>query len=219
VQKLIAGPGVFICDECVDLCTGIVDDDTELFRLMKGNDETGGQADPALFELARGTSTKELAHYAERGRKGVERNRLLRVAIYAKGASIYQRSDARDPTSTDDEIAKCIRCCRDKGWEVVETYTDAGTKGTPHRELEQMLEDAAAGKFDIVVATAMNRFSRNLSDIVEATAMNRFSRNLSDMFSLFKRLWAEDVCVFTLAEDFVTPLPSAVLNRMRDEDR
>jgi ClpX C4-type zinc finger/Glyoxalase superfamily protein len=77
VQKLIAGPEVFICDECVDLCTGIVDpdDDKELFRLMTGNEETGGRADPALFELARGASTEELAHYLERGRKGVERNR------------------------------------------------------------------------------------------------------------------------------------------------
>ena len=39
VRSLIAGPGVYICDECVDLCTGIVepDDDKELFRLMKGN--------------------------------------------------------------------------------------------------------------------------------------------------------------------------------------
>src|SRR5262245_29510489 len=26
VRKLIAGPGVYICDECVDLCTDIVDD-------------------------------------------------------------------------------------------------------------------------------------------------------------------------------------------------
>ena len=71
MQKLIAGPEVFICDECVDLCTGIVepDDDKELFRLMKGNEETGGRADPALFELARGASTEELAHYVERGRK------------------------------------------------------------------------------------------------------------------------------------------------------
>jgi len=25
VKKLIAGPGVYICNECVDLCTGIVD--------------------------------------------------------------------------------------------------------------------------------------------------------------------------------------------------
>ncbi|MDR2416572.1 MAG: ATP-dependent Clp protease ATP-binding subunit ClpX, partial [Holosporales bacterium] len=27
VRKLIAGPTVFICDECVDLCTGIIRED------------------------------------------------------------------------------------------------------------------------------------------------------------------------------------------------
>jgi hypothetical protein len=78
VAKLIAGPPpVLICDECVDICTGVVepDDDRELFRLMKASEESGRRAYPALLELARGMSTEELAHYVERGRKGVERNR------------------------------------------------------------------------------------------------------------------------------------------------
>src|SRR6516162_7078666 len=46
VRKLIAGPEVYICDECVDLCTDIVepDDDKELFRLMKGDEESGRPA-------------------------------------------------------------------------------------------------------------------------------------------------------------------------------
>jgi ClpX C4-type zinc finger/Glyoxalase superfamily protein len=41
VRKLIAGPAVNICDECVDLCADIVDDpefDAELFRLMRGGE-------------------------------------------------------------------------------------------------------------------------------------------------------------------------------------
>ena len=25
VRKIVAGPGVYICDECVDLCTSIID--------------------------------------------------------------------------------------------------------------------------------------------------------------------------------------------------
>jgi hypothetical protein len=78
VRKLIAGPPPsFICDECVDICTNVVepDDDLELFRLMRAHEESGATAYPALLELARGTSTEELAHYVERGRKGVERNR------------------------------------------------------------------------------------------------------------------------------------------------
>jgi len=84
VRKLIAGPPPsFICDECVELCIDIIepDDDLELFRLMKGNEESGATAYPALLELVRRTSTEELAHYVERGRKGVERNRAAMQAI------------------------------------------------------------------------------------------------------------------------------------------
>jgi hypothetical protein len=32
VQKLIAGPTVFICDECVDVCVKIIAEDTRLQR-------------------------------------------------------------------------------------------------------------------------------------------------------------------------------------------
>jgi ClpX C4-type zinc finger/Glyoxalase superfamily protein len=77
VRKLIAGPTAFICDECVDICTDVVepDDDRELFRLMKGT-ESGRLAYPALLDLARRMPTEELAHYVERGRKGVKRSRV-----------------------------------------------------------------------------------------------------------------------------------------------
>ena len=27
VRKLVAGPGVYICDECIELCSGIVADE------------------------------------------------------------------------------------------------------------------------------------------------------------------------------------------------
>jgi hypothetical protein len=84
VRKLIQGPPpVLICDECVDICTDIVepDDDTELFRLMRANEESGVADYPALLELARRASTEELAHYVEGGRKGVERNRATLQAI------------------------------------------------------------------------------------------------------------------------------------------
>lgn len=76
-HKLIAGPSVFICDECVDLCTDIVepDEDLELFRLM--SEEGGKLAYPSLLEVARSSSTEELAGYVERGRKGVGRSRRV----------------------------------------------------------------------------------------------------------------------------------------------
>jgi len=63
VQKLIAGPTVFICDECVDLCIDIVDEN--LLRLVEGDESS-----------ARAMSTERLQHYVEHATKGVQRNRL-----------------------------------------------------------------------------------------------------------------------------------------------
>ena len=78
VRKLIAGPTAFICDECVALCTTVIDldEDLELFRLMRASEENGATTHPPLLELARGMSTEELAHYVELGRKGAERARF-----------------------------------------------------------------------------------------------------------------------------------------------
>jgi ATP-dependent protease Clp ATPase subunit len=35
VRKLIAGPTVFICDECVTLCTGIITEEAAMDRLKR----------------------------------------------------------------------------------------------------------------------------------------------------------------------------------------
>ncbi|MDQ8728413.1 ClpX C4-type zinc finger protein [Bradyrhizobium sp. LHD-71] len=72
VRKLVSGPAVFICDECIDLCTEFVDDplsDEEFSRLMGGD---------------RTMSTEELAHYVEHARKGVQRNQLTLKGIERK---------------------------------------------------------------------------------------------------------------------------------------
>jgi ATP-dependent Clp protease ATP-binding subunit ClpX len=37
VKKLIAGPGVYICDECIDLCTDIIDEEKERETTAKGS--------------------------------------------------------------------------------------------------------------------------------------------------------------------------------------
>jgi hypothetical protein len=63
VRKLIAGPGVYICDECVDLCTDIVDE--QLLHLIEGDEES-----------ARAMSTERLTHYVEHASEVQERSRL-----------------------------------------------------------------------------------------------------------------------------------------------
>ena len=64
VTKLIAGPAVFICDECVDVCIDIIDDN--LLRLVEGDEES-----------ARIMSTERLLHYVEHATKGEQRYRLV----------------------------------------------------------------------------------------------------------------------------------------------
>ena len=116
VRKLIKGPTVLICNECVELCTDIIepDDDLELFRLMRANEESGPTAYPALFELARGTSTQELAHYVERGRKGVERNRTALQAI--------ERKLGAGEVSADDNV---LATMQQKARRELKRYQDA----------------------------------------------------------------------------------------------
>jgi ClpX C4-type zinc finger/Glyoxalase superfamily protein len=80
VSKLVAGPAVFICDECIDLCTDIVDE--QLLRLIDGDEEG-----------ARDMSTDRLQHYIAHAEKGAQRNRLALqriesvLALREKGAA------------------------------------------------------------------------------------------------------------------------------------
>ena len=45
VKKLIAGPDVFICDECVELCNEILDEE-----FFEGKDKQGEQKDGEVAE-------------------------------------------------------------------------------------------------------------------------------------------------------------------------
>ncbi|KRQ97878.1 hypothetical protein CQ12_24925 [Bradyrhizobium jicamae] len=93
VNKLVAGPAVFICDECIDLCTDIVDE--QLLRLIEG-DEAG----------ARTMSTDRLHHYVVHAEKGAERNRLALQRI-ASVLALRERGSAADgETSLSPSLAQ-----------------------------------------------------------------------------------------------------------------
>jgi hypothetical protein len=83
VRKLIAGPTVFICDECVDLCDEIIENE-ELLNLFEADDERGNQSYPAAFAYIRGKSTEQLMSDMERAKKHVERRRIALQQIKRK---------------------------------------------------------------------------------------------------------------------------------------
>jgi hypothetical protein len=75
VRKLIAGPTVFVCDECVELCNDIIENE-EIMNLFAEDDERGDQSYPAAFAHVRGKSTEQLVSDVVRANKHVERWRL-----------------------------------------------------------------------------------------------------------------------------------------------
>ncbi len=75
VRKLIAGPTVFVCDECVELCNDIIENE-DIMNLFAEDDERGDQSYSAAFAHVRGKSTEQLISDVVRANKHVERWRL-----------------------------------------------------------------------------------------------------------------------------------------------
>jgi hypothetical protein len=69
VRKLIAGPKVFICDECVGLCNGVIENE-EVFDLFAADDER------VALTGAHGKPAEELVSEVLRAKKHTERWRL-----------------------------------------------------------------------------------------------------------------------------------------------
>ncbi|SRR5579871_1832761 len=82
VRKLVAGPDVYICDQCVGLCTDIVDD--QLLRLVEGDEDS-----------ARAMSTDRLLHYVEHANSGVQRSRSALQRI-EKVLALRENASAAD---------------------------------------------------------------------------------------------------------------------------
>jgi ClpX C4-type zinc finger/Glyoxalase superfamily protein len=78
VQKLVAGPAVYICDACVDLCVDVVDE--HLRRLVEGDERS-----------ARAMSTERLQHYVEHATNGAQR---IRLALQRFEAMLAHREKA-----------------------------------------------------------------------------------------------------------------------------
>ena len=88
VRKLIAGSGVYICNECVDLCTDIL------------ADELGERPLLALDELPK---PREIAAYLDEYVIGQESaKKILSVAVY----NHYKRIQAGPSRESDVEVAK-----------------------------------------------------------------------------------------------------------------
>ncbi len=95
VQQLIAGPGVYICDECVELCNEIIEE-----RLAEAGEEVSSE-----FDLPK---PREIYSFLEEYVIGQEAaKRALSVAVYNHYKRIRARNTLASADIIDDvEIAK-----------------------------------------------------------------------------------------------------------------
>jgi hypothetical protein len=108
VKKLIAGPSVYICDECVELCTDIVRDENgywELLSLLMPGKTSGNDIHQAVLDHMRGRSTEDVASYVERSRRAAEDNRLLAQVVHRKLAMAADEQLAADDVLSSPKFA------------------------------------------------------------------------------------------------------------------
>ena len=112
---------------------------------------------------------------------------MTRAAIYARYSSDNQRD-----ASIEDQVRQCRKRVDDEGWPLTEDYSDHAISGasTLRPGYQKMLEDARNGSFDILVAEALDRLSRDQEDIA----------------GLYKQLTFSGVTLITLSEGEINEL-------------
>jgi site-specific DNA recombinase len=120
-------------------------------------------------------------------RRAEEKKAMIRAVIYARYSSDNQRD-----ASIDDQVRQCRARIDQEEWQLAEIYSDHAISGatTLRPGYQRMLENARAGRFEVLVAEALDRLSRDQENIA----------------GLFKQLSFAGVRLITLSEGEVGEL-------------
>ena len=92
VKKLIAGPGVYICDECVDLCNEILDE--ELFDSANGQSQQKEQTLPLIANIPKPLEIKSYLDQHIIGQDSAKK--ILSVAVYNHYKRVNHNQEGKD---------------------------------------------------------------------------------------------------------------------------
>lgn len=86
-------------------------------------------------------------------------NELLVGVVYARYSSHNQKD-----TSIEQQVAACHKKAADMGIRLIDSYEDRAVTGKTDKRpnFQRMMKDAAAGKFNCVIAWKSNRMGRNM---------------------------------------------------------
>jgi DNA invertase Pin-like site-specific DNA recombinase len=101
---------------------------------------------------------------------------MKRVGVYLRVSTMEQ--------TTDNQRLDLQRVGEQRGWNIVETYTDHGVSGSKGRDkrpaFDKLCKDATKGKLDIVAAWSIDRLGRSLQHVV--TFLNDLSAINVDLY-------------------------------------
>ena len=113
---------------------------------------------------------------------------MTRVALYARYST-----DNQSANSIEDQFRICREHADRERWKVIATYHDAAISGASvilRPGVQTLLQDAQRGKFEVVLAEALDRMSRDQADVA----------------TLFKHLRFAGVQIVTLSEGEISEL-------------
>jgi DNA invertase Pin-like site-specific DNA recombinase len=90
------------------------------------------------------------------------------MASKPKRAALYLRVST-DGQTVDNQRLALEAACEQRGWQLVQTYSDNGVSGAKGRSqrpgLDSLLKDASRGRFDVVLSWVLDRLGRSLVDL------------------------------------------------------
>lgn len=127
------------------------------------------------------------------------------AAVYARVSKV---NAGQDPTMQTRELAEY---CQRRGWEIFDCYVDEGVCGKKDSrpELNRLMADAHARRFDVVVCWRFDRFSRSVSHLCRA--LETFHALKIDFVSMI-----EQIDTTTPAGTFVFHVLAAVAESERE---
>lgn len=118
-----------------------------------------------LLQKYAGSVTQQFDSEAER--KAARRNGARHVAIYARVSTEHEEQLAALENQKDWYVPILAQ---HKEWDMVNMYVDEGITGTSAKkrpQFLQMIEDAKAGMFDLILTREISRFARNTIDTLQ----------------------------------------------------